>query len=73
MQFVNDKPVRSPQNRNGTYDWGYMQINDVNLPEAEKLGYDIKNSLEDNIAYAYILYERNGYQPWVCAAKLGVI
>lgn len=72
-QFVNGHTVTSPKNTDGTYDYGYLQINDVNVPEATKLGYDVKNSLEDNIAFASLLYAKKHYQPWVCAAKLGII
>jgi len=50
-------------NTNGTHDMGVFQINTVHWGEAKRLGYDLK-SLEGNIAYAKLLYERNGTRDW---------
>ena len=46
-------------------DGGLYQINQVHLPELEKLGLD-RFDLEDNLTFARMLYERNGWQDWVC-------
>jgi hypothetical protein len=53
-------------NKNGSTDWGLLQINSIHLPEAEKLGLDIINSAEDNTTFAIILLKRYGTKPWVC-------
>ncbi|MEX0673119.1 MAG: hypothetical protein WDZ82_00240 [Candidatus Paceibacterota bacterium] len=45
-------------------DVGVMQINErYHLERAEELGYNIY-SLEGNLAYAKLLYEDQGLQPW---------
>jgi len=49
-------------------DTGVMQINTYYHGEtAEDLGLDLEN-LEDNMAYARSLYERQGTQPWSASA-----
>lgn len=47
-----------------TGDVGVFQINHVHFAEAKQLGLDIRNSQQDNIAYAMILYARNGTRDW---------
>lgn len=44
-------------------DYGVFQINHVHLKTLAQLGLD-RTKIEDNIAYARILYEENGTQPW---------
>lgn len=44
-------------------DVGVFQINQVHLPEMAMLGLD-RRVLRDNIAFARILYDRAGTQPW---------
>lgn len=66
--------VTSPVNWDSTFDHGYLQINDKNIPEAKALGLDVFNSLEDNIHMASIIYARQGYWAWVtCARKQGLL
>ncbi len=49
-------------------DTGVMQINTYYHGEtAEKLGLDLED-LEDNMAYARSLYEKQGTQPWSASA-----
>lgn len=56
-----------------TDDVGLMQIN---LPshgeKLDELGLD-GFDLEDNLAYSRSLYEESGWEPWVCAQKLGLV
>lgn len=52
-----------------TKDYGLMQINQVHLPEAERLGLDVKNSVEDNLAMAKIVKARQGYKAWATYSK----
>jgi hypothetical protein len=45
-------------------DIGVMQINEMyHSAEARRMGFDIYD-LEDNLAYARYLYEREGTRPW---------
>jgi len=44
-------------------DVGLFQINQVHLPELNRLGLDRRN-VDDNIAYAKILYNESGLGPW---------
>lgn len=44
-------------------DFGPFQVNQVHLGELEKLGLDREN-VDDNIKFARILYERNGFRDW---------
>lgn len=56
------------QNKDGTYDHGLMQINDVNVPVLTKAG--IIKSVDDlydpekNIQAAAYLYRQSGWKPW---------
>ena len=51
-----------------TYDRGVMQINVLYHAEtAEKLGLDVHN-LNDNVAYARYLYEKQGAKPWMASS-----
>lgn len=61
-QFNTDGSViRGKVNAN---DVGALQINETyHLKRAIKLGYDL-NSLQGNMAYARLLYEEQGPQPW---------
>lgn len=64
-QFYEDgRIIKSEQNSNGTYDWGYFQINRVHLERAREMGYYIKQSKEDNIKFGKILYEEFGSEIW---------
>ena len=51
-----------------SYDRGVMQINVLYHAEtAEKLGLDVHN-LNDNVAYARYLYEKQGAKPWMASS-----
>lgn len=50
-------------------DVGVMQINKYyHLDRAEKLGYDL-HTIEGNMAYAKVLYDREGTKPWNSSSK----
>jgi len=58
--------LRGEKNR---YDRGVMQINILYHAEtAENLGLDI-NNIDDNVAYARYLYEKQGAKPWMSSSK----
>jgi len=51
-----------------SYDRGVMQINILyHNKTAEKLGLDV-HDLDDNVAYARYLYEKQGAKPWLSSA-----
>lgn len=66
-QFNSDGEVlRGVKN---SYDRGVMQINILYHEEtAEKLGLDLDN-IDDNVAYARYLYEKQGAKPWMSSSK----
>lgn len=50
-------------------DVGVMQINTYYHGDtAERMGFDLEN-LEDNLAYAQNLFDRQGLQPWSASSK----
>ncbi len=50
-------------------DRGVMQINlHYHAKAAEKLGLDL-HDLDDNVAYARYLYEKEGAKPWMASSK----
>ena len=56
----------NPKNKNGSVDRGLFQVNSVHDNRLEALGLDPWNP-EDNAVFARMLYEENGWLPWVCA------
>ena len=51
-----------------TYDRGVMQINILyHEKDAEKLGLNLHN-IDDNVAYARHLYEKQGAKPWMSSS-----
>ncbi|MFS4438589.1 hypothetical protein ACMA5I_10275 [Paracoccaceae bacterium GXU_MW_L88] len=58
----------NPANNNGTTDGGLYQLNSVHDARLAELGLD-KWNVEDNIAYARMLYDESGWTPWVCHNK----
>lgn len=57
--------LKGKENR---YDRGVMQINILyHADTAEDLGLDI-NNLDDNVAYARYLYEKQGAKPWISSS-----
>ena len=55
--------------RSHTADSGLFQINDIWLPKAKELGYDI-NTVEGNIAMAQHIKEVQGLRAWSCYNKM---
>lgn len=47
-----------------TSDVGVMQVNQIHWPRAKKLGLDIFNSVEDNIAMGKIILKEQGLGAW---------
>jgi len=62
-QHREDGKILTHSNGNGTIDVGIAQLNEVHFPRMRKMELDpyIK---EDNIAFAKILYEEEGLEPW---------
>lgn len=58
----------NPDNYNGTVDRGLWQINSVHDSTLENLGLDPWD-VEDATKFARMLYEKNGWQDWVCHTK----
>ncbi len=62
----NGKILRGEKNR---YDRGVMQINILyHTKTAESIGLDL-NNLDDNVAYARYLYEKQGAKPWLSSSS----
>ena len=57
----------SPTNRNGTRDYGLMQINNGAWQEYFGERWAQVLNAEQNIAMAYEIYSQYGWQPWTCA------
>lgn len=57
-------------NRDGSIDYGIMQVNSKN----DKLckGLDYKNSWKDNVDCGYRIYKSQGISAWACSHKVGV-
>lgn len=53
------------RNKNGTTDGGIFQINSVHDKRLNELGLD-KFNADDNIKFARLLWEEQGWHPWVC-------
>ena len=54
--------------KQNSYDRGVMQINVLyHAKTAEKLGLDV-HDLDDNVAYARYLYEKQGAKPWMSSS-----
>ena len=61
-------------NKNGTTDYGLLQNNSIYLKDAADLGLDFVNSMDDNIRYARLTFEKQGFGAWlVCSKKLGLL
>lgn len=50
-----------------THDYGIAQISHVWLKEAKEKGFDIINSMKDNLSFAEIIYSRQGIKGWTCS------
>ena len=70
-------PTGTPNvNKNGSKDYGLMQINDIHAPEIKaKFGYTMDDMLdpEKNIRVAQWLWNRFGWKPWSTAESLGLL
>lgn len=60
--------AHNKHNRDGTTDGGLWQINDVHNEQLDRLGLSKWNP-EDATRYARMLYEEQGWSPWVCYTK----
>lgn len=60
-----DANAINTKNKNGSTDGGLMQINSTHDKQMEVLGLD-KFNVDDNLKFARMLYEKNGFKPWVC-------
>jgi len=63
---MNPKAV-SPTNRNGTRDYGLMQINNGAWQEYFGKRWAQVLKTKENIDMAYEIYSLYGWQPWTCA------
>ncbi|MDP2651234.1 MAG: hypothetical protein Q8O98_01435 [bacterium] len=64
--YVAGQILKGKQN---TYDRGVMQINILyHGKTAEELKLDLHN-IDDNVAYARYLYEKQGVKPWMSSSK----
>lgn len=63
---INPKAI-SPTNRNGTRDYGLMQINNGAWQEYFGKRWAQVLNAEQNIAMAYEIYSQYGWRPWTCA------
>ena len=57
----------SPTNRNGSQDFGLMQINDGAWQKYFGKRWAQVLNAEQNIAMAYEIYSQYGWRPWTCA------
>lgn len=57
--------AHNPHNKDGSTDGGLWQINDVHNSRLKDLGLN-KYHPEDATKFARILYEEEGWRPWVC-------
>jgi len=61
-------------NSNGSRDYGIFQINSVHfgkIPVKDKVAYLL--NADNNIALAYQIYQRQGWNPWVCKKVLAYL
>jgi hypothetical protein len=51
------------KNKNGSVDYGQLQINSIHQKEMEQLGLNIATQTDDLI-FGFILMKREGLRPW---------
>ena len=56
-------PKAKHLNHNGTTDYGLAQINEVHIPEARALGFDI-TTRAGNLGLMAVLIKKNGLRDW---------
>lgn len=54
-------------NTNKTTDHNAFQINSVHT---KRYGHEFKTNLEENVRVAHAIYQKQGWNPWVCYRKL---
>ena len=54
-------------NKNGSIDYGLLQVNTIHKPRMEKLGLNIENPT-DNFAFGLMLYKDQGVKPLKASA-----
>lgn len=66
------RSVSGPPNSDGTRDHGVYQLNDGGTLQG--LGGTVAQALDPvwNVSAARRLYDGRGWQPWVCARRLGI-
>lgn len=64
------RPDAINKNKNGTFDIGIGQINDVH---SKRISRQDRMDFVKNIDFVYKLYQEQNLRPWVCAHKLGLI
>lgn len=63
------RPDAINKNKNGTFDIGIGQINDVH---SKRISRQDRMDFVKNIDFIYKLYQEQGLNPWVCYRKLGL-
>lgn len=74
------RSVVSAPNTNGSRDWGVFQLNDGGtlqglLQDLGRAEDELSLALDPawNVQAAALLFSQRGWQPWVCAARLGLV
>lgn len=60
---------RTNHNRNGTIDYGVMQINSIHIP---RCGDGIITSWKDNIDCGYQIFQDSGWSAWACSHVINI-
>lgn len=56
------------KNTDGTVDRGVFQLNSTHNKEMKRLGLDPMDA-RDNIKFARMLYDKEGWRPWSCVTR----
>ena len=62
------KPDAVNLNKNGTKDWGLLQVNDVHRKRMEEMGLNIENP-EHSFTFGLLLFKEQGTKPWNSSLK----
>lgn len=61
------KVLVSPKNKNGSYDYGWPQINSIHEVEAEKQGFHLWDMTPEQAwIMAKLVYKKEGATAWTC-------